>query len=169
MTLANTPVPTTLNFTDTSTSTPIEQTAVIDTGTTLFYAPQSVVAAFYAAIPGAIQAGTIDPSLNGYYAIPCASTVNARIKFSDTVEMAFPATNLMWLSLEAYRPGYCVTSFVSTTSLSSFNSKFIGPNPVPSPKLPGSPDSEDDPNALAPASQPSWLLGDAFMKSGAFG
>ena len=136
--------------------------AVIDTGTTLLYGPPEIVTAFYAAIPGARLVSSFAPvlQLDGFYALPCNATARAIIQFTETSQLTLPATNLMWLGLAQYLPGYCVCSFVATTTLNNFSKRFI-PDVRPAPK------SEDDTISTAPAAtnQPSWLIGDAFLKS----
>lgn len=138
--------------------------AVIDSGTTLLYGPLEVVTAFYAALPGAILVDSVAPSLglSGFHALPCNTTARAIVKFTETTELILPATNLLWLSLSAYVPGYCVGAFVATSTLDNFSSKFIGPKPFLK-----SPFDDDDPISTAPTttSQPGWLIGDAFLKS----
>lgn len=49
--------------------TGVYASAIVDSGTTLIYGPDDVVAAFYAAIPGSRQGSTVDISLQGQYLV----------------------------------------------------------------------------------------------------
>ncbi|KIM21632.1 hypothetical protein M408DRAFT_333341 [Serendipita vermifera MAFF 305830] len=150
--------------------------AVVDTGTTLIYGPSEIVRAFYAALPGTVAVDTVAPGigLDGFYALPCNTTARAVFKFTNTSEFIFPATNLMWLGLSSYMPGYCVASLVSTNTLDNFSkvagsSKFIGPIEGPSLKDDNGDGIDDETGGVVTppttVTNPSWLIGDAFLKS----
>jgi len=56
--------------------------SVIDSGTTLIVGDSTSVRAFYAAIPGSKDASTLDPTLQGYYTVPCSSVPAVSLTFN---------------------------------------------------------------------------------------
>ncbi|PVG04924.1 acid protease [Serendipita vermifera] len=141
--------------------------AVVDTGTTLILGPDEVVNAFYQAIPGTLPAGRIDPELDGFWAIPCDTTVNPDFRFSDNASFPLLATNLVWQGIEAFRPGYCLGSVYGYSGLATSRA------PEPTITIPGAPPTTlSEPQLPTPTSpqptpvtDPQWLLGDVFLKS----
>lgn len=76
----------------TLTPTEVEQSAIIDSGSSIITGPKRLVDAFYAAVDGAVDGGTVDPSLAGQWLVPCGTTVNAKFLFGNvTVTLAAPA------------------------------------------------------------------------------
>jgi len=67
----------------TLTPTQEESSVAIDSGTSYILGPQRLVDAFYAAVDGAVEGGTIDPQLQGNWFVPCGTTVNANFTFGN--------------------------------------------------------------------------------------
>jgi hypothetical protein len=66
-----------------------ETSAEIDSGSTITTGPESLVDAFYAAVDGAVRGETIDAAWQGYWLVPCATTVNVKFVFGNvTVTLA---------------------------------------------------------------------------------
>jgi len=76
----------------TLTPTQTEQSAIIDSGSSIITGPKRLVDAFYAAVPGAVDGRTVDPTLAGQWLVPCDTTVNAQFLFGNvTVTLAAAA------------------------------------------------------------------------------
>jgi hypothetical protein len=76
----------------TLTPTQTEQPAFIDSGSSIITGPKTLVDAFYAAVPGAVDGGTVDATLQGQWLVPCDTTVNAQFQFGNvTVTLAAAA------------------------------------------------------------------------------
>jgi Eukaryotic aspartyl protease len=76
----------------TLTPTETEKSAIIDSGSSIITGPKSLVDAFYAAVDGAVDGGTVDSTLRGQWLVPCGTTVNAQFLFGNvTVTLAAPA------------------------------------------------------------------------------
>jgi len=111
--------------------------AAIDTGTTLLGAPQAVVDAFYAAIPGSI-AGTGDSA--GYYFYPCSTTINFALSFGGTSWPMDPDD----FTSGTDNPNMCMGALFAASSGTGI--------PTSNP---------DGSQSITPA----WVIGDAFLKN----
>jgi len=56
--------------------------SIIDSGTTLIVGDSTSVRSFYAAIPGSKDASLLDPTLEGFYTVPCNSIPNVSLTFN---------------------------------------------------------------------------------------
>jgi cathepsin D len=111
----------------TLTPTEIEKTAIIDSGSSIITGPKRLVDAFYAAVNGAVDGGTVDPTLRGQWLVPCGTTVNAQFLFGNvTVTLAAPALRTQSINSTTSSGSLCFGSLTSIDGETAYPAWIFG-------------------------------------------
>jgi cathepsin D len=113
------------------------QNAVIDTGTTLIGGPRSVLTSLYAQVPGAAPGTSLSSSLADYFLIPCNTQTVVSLTFGGISYQISPKDFIV----DQISTSYCLAAF--------FILELSGSSPIPGQS----------------SSNPTWVVGDSFLKN----